>query len=178
MSYKHHTPRCSIAVDTNTGSSGGIIQKTLASGSNTVNVIVTAEDGTTTKTYTVTVTRQIPQTDSSLKSLGITCTPQPSKVPPSYQTDANSSISACWLSKTASGGDPSVTGYDSAFDPTHLTYYVRAQHNAQPLAGAAATCGRVSARLVQLRQAPGAGGSAPPKGCPGTIARMSRSLSM
>ena len=129
VSYKHHTPRCSIAVDTNTGSSGGIIQKTLASGSNTVNVIVTAEDGTTTKTYTVTVTRQIPQTDSSLKSLGITCTPQPSKVPPSYQTDANSSISACWLSKTASGGDPSVTGYDSAFDPTHLTYYVRAQHN-------------------------------------------------
>ena len=40
-------------------------------GSNTINVVVTAEDGTTKKTYTITVTRQAPSTDASLSALSL-----------------------------------------------------------------------------------------------------------
>ena len=38
----------------------------LAVGSNDITVVVTAEDGSTTKTYTVTVTRAVPSTDATL----------------------------------------------------------------------------------------------------------------
>ena len=41
----------------------------LAVGSNVITIIVTAEDGSTTKTYTVTVTRAAPSTDATLKGL-------------------------------------------------------------------------------------------------------------
>ena len=41
----------------------------LAVGSNVITVVVTAEDGSTTKTYTVTVTRDAPSTDATLKWL-------------------------------------------------------------------------------------------------------------
>ena len=43
----------------------------LAVGSNVITVEVTAEDGTTTKTYTVTVTRAAPSTDATLSALGL-----------------------------------------------------------------------------------------------------------
>ena len=41
----------------------------LAVGSNVITVVVTAEDGSTSKTYTVTVTRAAPSTDATLKGL-------------------------------------------------------------------------------------------------------------
>ena len=41
----------------------------LAVGSNVITVVVTAEDGSTTKTYTVSVTRATPSTDATLKGL-------------------------------------------------------------------------------------------------------------
>ena len=41
----------------------------LAAGSNVITVVVTAEDGSTTKTYTVTVTRAAPSTDATVKGL-------------------------------------------------------------------------------------------------------------
>ena len=50
----------------------------LAEGDNVITVEVTAEDGATTQTYTVTVTRQAPATDATLSALslsGITLTP-------------------------------------------------------------------------------------------------------
>ena len=39
-------------------------------GANVITVEVTAEDGTTTKTYTVTVTRAATSTDATLSALG------------------------------------------------------------------------------------------------------------
>ena len=41
----------------------------LVAGSNVITVVVTAEDGSTTKTYTVTVTRAAPSTDATVKGL-------------------------------------------------------------------------------------------------------------
>ncbi|UPR02388.1 hypothetical protein HOP50_09g57140 [Chloropicon primus] len=128
VSYKIHSPRCTTTVGAATSTSGNVIEHTLSSGVNTINVVVTAEDGTTTKTYTVTVTREVPQSDSKLQSLAISCSPLPSLVPPAYQTTMNASIAGCWLSKTAKGGDPAQAGYDAAFSADHLTYYVRSQH--------------------------------------------------
>ena len=43
----------------------------LAVGSNVISVVVTAEDGSTTKTYTVSVTRAAPSTDATLKGLSL-----------------------------------------------------------------------------------------------------------
>ena len=43
----------------------------LAVGSNVITVVVTAEDDSTTKTYTVTVTRAAPSTDATLKGLSL-----------------------------------------------------------------------------------------------------------
>ena len=61
---------------------GGVIDAAgslgLAEGDNVITVEVTAEDGATTQTYTVTVTRQAPATDATLSALslsGITLTP-------------------------------------------------------------------------------------------------------
>ena len=49
----------------------GLGSKVLEIGENTFPVVVTAEDKTTTRTYTITVTRQ-KDTDTSLKSIGVT----------------------------------------------------------------------------------------------------------
>ena len=127
VSYKHHTPRCNIEISPHI-TINGFTQYELSHGESVINVQVTAEDGSTRKTYTVRVTRQVFQTDSSLKSLSVSCAPLPTKIPPLYQTVVDSTVSGCWLSASAAGGDPSVAGYDSAFDPSVLTYYVRAQH--------------------------------------------------
>ncbi|HCL56181.1 MAG TPA: hypothetical protein DHW82_04130, partial [Spirochaetia bacterium] len=43
----------------------------LITGSNTIEVQVTAEDGTTVQTYTLAITRQAPSSDASLSSLGL-----------------------------------------------------------------------------------------------------------
>ena len=52
---------------------GGVIDDDgiipLAVGSNAISVVVTAEDGTTTKVYVVTVTRSVPGTDATLSAL-------------------------------------------------------------------------------------------------------------
>ena len=128
VSYRNHAPRCSIAVAGASGTSGNVVQTSLVSGANTVQVVVTAEDGTTTKTYEVTVTRETPKSDSTLSSLSVACAPLPTNIPPSYQTAMDSALPSCWLSKTPEGGDPAQNGYDQQFTPSHTTYYLRTQH--------------------------------------------------
>jgi len=51
------------------GSASGVI--TLNQGSNTITTVVTAQDGTTTKTYTVKVTRAAPSTNALLASISL-----------------------------------------------------------------------------------------------------------
>ncbi len=68
----------------------------LAVGSNIITVEVTAEDGVTTRTYTVTVTRAA-STDATLSSLslsGVTLAPAFSPSTTSYTVDAASSVSS------------------------------------------------------------------------------------
>jgi|GEM_PF-125238 len=51
------------------GSSGTSVYQNLNVGTNTVTILVTAEDGVTTKTYTITITRQAAGTDATLSSI-------------------------------------------------------------------------------------------------------------
>ena len=107
----------SIAVAGASGTSGNVVQTSLVSGANTVQVVVTAEDGTTTKTYEVTVTRETPKSDSTLSSLSVACAPLPTNIPPSYQTAMDSALPSCWLSKTPEGGIRPKTGTTSSSPP-------------------------------------------------------------
>jgi len=59
-----------ITVNGNYAPSGAATFVPLAVGPNAVNIVVTAQDGVTTKTYTVTVTRVV-STDATLSGLGI-----------------------------------------------------------------------------------------------------------
>ncbi len=66
-------------------------------GSNTITVKVTAEDGTTTRTYTVTVTRAAPPASSDVVTVPADWTLKPSGRPPAahrHRDDAASSIDA------------------------------------------------------------------------------------
>ena len=68
LSVKHSGARY-VTKRGRTKDSDGVIN--LATGSNVITVEVTAEDGQTTKTYTVTVTREAASTDASLKGLSL-----------------------------------------------------------------------------------------------------------
>ncbi len=61
-------PNAAVAVE----GTGVPSNQSLAEGPNVIDVVVTAEDGTTAKTYTVTVTRAIGNRDATLGSLAVT----------------------------------------------------------------------------------------------------------
>ena len=65
--YLDSADRALADADSNTGGH----QVALSTGQNTIKVEVSAEDGTTTKTYTVTVTRALANTDATLTALAI-----------------------------------------------------------------------------------------------------------
>ena len=80
----------------------------LAVGANTVSVVVTAEDGQTTKTYTVTVTRAVapPSTDATLSSLSL------------------------WPGELVPAFDPAVTDYRAGIgDRSNVTVNAKANHS-------------------------------------------------
>ena len=60
-----------ITVNGNPASSGDAAGGTLQVGANVFTVVVTAQDGTTTRTYTVTVTRAAPSTNAALTGLTV-----------------------------------------------------------------------------------------------------------
>ena len=65
-------PGASVTIADGAGSTDGTSRSvSLAEGSNTITVTVTAEDGTTTKAYAVTVTRAAASTDATLSSLSL-----------------------------------------------------------------------------------------------------------
>ena len=77
----------------------------LAVGSNAVSVVVTAEDGNTTKTYTVTVTRAAPTASSA--PVTVTLSPR------SEQYSTGTDITIEWTDSDACGGQYFVAVYDN-----------------------------------------------------------------
>ena len=84
------------------GSASGDIS--LSVGSNTITILVTAEDGTTTDTYTVTVTRPPLSSDATLSGLNIssgTLTPAFASGTTSYTDSVANSVSSVTVTPTA-----------------------------------------------------------------------------
>ena len=110
VSVLDNVNRATITVGGSTTSSGSnSTAQSLTVGSSAVSVIVTAEDGTTTKTYTITVTRSTGNSDTSLSSL----------VP-----------SLGWLVEeglTGEGGNETMPA--AAFNATKFNYTLRGPHS-------------------------------------------------
>jgi len=90
------------------GTASGAIN--LAVGANAVNVVVTASDGTTTKTYTVTVNRASSNNDnlSSLKMSKGTFSPTFASATTSYTDAVNNPITSVTVTPTASDPDATI----------------------------------------------------------------------
>ena len=85
---------------------------TLAIGTNTIDVVVTAQDGTTTKTYSITVTRPDPFTDATLSALSIssgTLSPLFSAGATSYSASVVSTVSSVTVNATTTNSNASVS---------------------------------------------------------------------
>ncbi len=105
-SHANATITVNSATVTNGAASGGI---PLSEGENTVNIIVTAQDGSTTRTYTVTVTRA--SSDASLSGMtlsGSTLSPAFGACTFSYTASVASNISGMTVTPTANGTNATV----------------------------------------------------------------------
>ncbi len=83
----------------------------LSVGDNTITVIVTAQDGTTTKTYTITVTRA-PSSDADLSSLTVSqgaLTPAFASGTTSYSDSVANSVTGMTVTPTAAGTGATIT---------------------------------------------------------------------
>ncbi len=85
----------------------------LVVGNNVISVMVTAEDGTTTRTYTIAVTREAASTDASLSALSIS----PGTLSPAFASDAygytasvDYLVSAVTVSATAAHSRAGIAG--------------------------------------------------------------------
>ena len=85
---------------------------TLISGDNTINVEVTAEDGTTIKNYTVLITRTAPSNNANLSNLTLnsgSLSPLFSSATTNYSTDVAYAISSLIVTPIVSNSDAIVT---------------------------------------------------------------------
>ncbi|MFM8720684.1 MAG: cadherin-like beta sandwich domain-containing protein [Chthoniobacterales bacterium] len=98
-------------------------------GSNTINVVVTAQDGTTTKTYTITVTRAL-SANADLSALTIssgTLDPAFTPLTTGYAASVSNSVASITVTPTVSDATASVTvsgatvASGSASDPINLS---------------------------------------------------------
>jgi len=84
----------------------------LAVGANTINTIVTSQDGTTTKTYKVTVTRATPSANAILSSLalnnGLTLTPSFSAGTARYTANAANAVTSVNITPTVADATATV----------------------------------------------------------------------
>jgi len=81
-------------------------------GDNTITVLVTAQDGTTTKTYTVTVTRAALSTNANLSALTISggsLTPVFSSNTTTYAANVDNAVATITVTPTASDATASIT---------------------------------------------------------------------
>ena len=91
----------------------------LSSGSNVIKVKVTAADGTTTKTYTVTVTRAAAPTDAILSALSLssgTLSPTFSSAHTSYTASVGYPVSRITVTPTTGHASATVTYLDASDD--------------------------------------------------------------
>ncbi|TSD67873.1 T9SS type B sorting domain-containing protein [Inquilinus sp. KBS0705] len=106
-----------VAINGNTILSGhASASLPLSLGDNTFNVIVTAQDGTTTNTYTITVTRQ-PSTDATLSNLlatGLTLSPSFNAATLDYTASVTFGTSLAHIVPTVNDANATVTVNDEA----------------------------------------------------------------
>jgi hypothetical protein len=99
----------------NAAVAGNVAGKTLAVGSNLVTITVTAENGTTTKSYTVTVVRAA-SADATLKALTVSVgklTPEFDATTTSYTVNVSTSATNIVVSGTATHNNAKVNNVDT-----------------------------------------------------------------
>lgn len=90
----------SLKINGTTVSSGSAQAVPLNVGSNSINVVVVAEDGTTTKTYTINVNRIAASTNANLSGLSLTSTPSTS-ISPFFNANTTSYTATVLFSVTS-----------------------------------------------------------------------------
>lgn len=101
-----------VTVNGTTTTSGNAQSVSLSVGSNSIPVVVTAQDGSTTKTYTLVVTRAAASTDANLSGLAIsqgTLTPTFASGTTSYTASVSNSVTSLTVTPTTSNSNATVT---------------------------------------------------------------------
>jgi hypothetical protein len=97
-------------VATTSGNASGAIA--LNVGSNTITTVVTAQDGTTTKTYTVTITRALPSANADLSALSLssgTLSPAFASGTTSYTASVGNATTSLTVTPTVADATASIT---------------------------------------------------------------------
>ena len=98
-----------VAVASGTASAAAIL---VAGTPNQISIVVTAQDGSTTKTYTVTVTRATPSTDATLSALALSSgrlAPNFSASTTTYTASISSSIASITVTPTVNQAGATIT---------------------------------------------------------------------
>lgn len=101
-----------VTVNGTTTTSGSAQSIPLAVGSNSISVVVTAQDGSTTKTYTLIVNRAAASTDANLSGLAIsqgTLTPTFASGTTSYSANVSNATTSITLTPTVADSTATVT---------------------------------------------------------------------
>ena len=101
-----------VKVNGTATTSGTARTVSLSVGSNPIPVEVTAQDGTTTKTYTITVTRAGPSTNANLSSLAIsqgTLSPSFASGTTSYTANVTNNVTSLTVTPTVANSNATVT---------------------------------------------------------------------
>lgn len=101
-----------VKVNGTTTTSGSAQAVSLSVGSNSIPVVVTAQDGSTTKTYTINVTRAAASTDANLSNFTIsagTLSPTFSSGTTSYTANVANNVTSLTVTPTTSSANSTVT---------------------------------------------------------------------
>ncbi|WP_411345859.1 cadherin-like beta sandwich domain-containing protein [Paenibacillus sp. WLX1005] len=101
-----------VTVNGSTTTSGSAHAVNISVGSNSIPVVVTAQDGSTTKTYTITVTRAAASTDATLSGLAVnqgTLAPTFASNTVNYSVNVVNSVSSINITPTVNQANATVT---------------------------------------------------------------------